>query len=154
MNCSNNISTHSCTSPTNDTDSIAGVTVKINVPYISHSNSTPNTEFKPLTKIESKKETKPKSALFVRLEAKPGQEEVVADLLRSFLPKAQQESGSIAWHALRFGPTTFGFFDTFIDEEGRETHLSGELAKIFKEKTQNILVTSPTNENIELLAVK
>jgi hypothetical protein len=49
-----------------------------------------------------------KFALFVRLEAKPGQEAAVADFLRSALPLANAESGTTAWFALKFGPSTFG----------------------------------------------
>ena len=69
-----------------------------------------------------------KFALFVRLEAKPGQEIAVADFLRSALPLANAESGTTAWFALKFGPSTFGVFDAFADEAGREAHLHGPIA--------------------------
>ena len=69
-----------------------------------------------------------KFALFVRLEAKPGQEAAVADFLRSALPLANAESGTTAWFALKFGPSTFGVFDAFADEAGREAHLHGQIA--------------------------
>ena len=49
-----------------------------------------------------------KLALFVRLEAKPGQEAALADFLASALPLANAESGTTAWFALKFGPSTFG----------------------------------------------
>lgn len=44
-----------------------------------------------------------KLALFVRLEAKPGQEAALADFLASALPLANAESGTTAWFALKFG---------------------------------------------------
>jgi len=45
-----------------------------------------------------------KFALFVRLEAKPGQEAAVAAFLASALPLANAELGTVAWFALQFGP--------------------------------------------------
>ena len=38
-----------------------------------------------------------KTALFVRLEAKPGKEEDVANFLKSGLPLAEQEPATLAW---------------------------------------------------------
>ena len=67
-------------------------------------------------------------ALFAELEAKPGKEDDVAELLRSALPMAQDEDGTNTWFALQMAPTTFGIFDTFSDEGGREAHLSGAIA--------------------------
>ncbi|MFI8607870.1 antibiotic biosynthesis monooxygenase, partial [Pseudomonas sp. NPDC077649] len=49
-----------------------------------------------------------KLALFVRLEAKPGQEAALADFLASALPLANAESGTTAWFALKFGPWWLG----------------------------------------------
>ena len=69
-----------------------------------------------------------KLALFVRLEAKPGQEAALADFLASALPLANAESGTTAWFALKFGPSTFGVFDAFADEAGRQAHLNGQIA--------------------------
>ena len=54
-----------------------------------------------------------KLALLVRLEAKPGKEKELGDLLAGALPMAQNESGTIHWFALRIGPSTYGIFDTF-----------------------------------------
>jgi hypothetical protein len=63
-----------------------------------------------------------KFALFVRLEAKPGQEAAVADFLAGALPLANAESGTTAWFALKFGPSTFGVFDAFADEARSPPH--------------------------------
>jgi len=59
-------------------------------------------------------------ALYVRLEAKPGREQAVADFLKGALPLVQQESATLTWYALRLDPRVFAIFDTFPDEEGRE----------------------------------
>ncbi len=70
-----------------------------------------------------------KCSLYVHLEAKPGKEQEVADFLVSALPLVNQEPQTTAWFALRMGPTTFGIFDAFPSEAGRDAHLSGEVAK-------------------------
>ena len=44
----------------------------------------------------------------------------LADFLASALPLANAESGTTAWFALKFGPSTFGVFDAFADEAGRQ----------------------------------
>ena len=70
-----------------------------------------------------------KVALFVRLEAKPGKEADVDSFLRSGLAVVQREPATTAWFALRLGPSTFGIFDAFADEAGRQIHLNGPIAK-------------------------
>ena len=93
-------------------------------------------------------------ALFVRLEAKPGQEDAVAAFLSSALPLANAESGTVSWFALQFGPSTFGVFDTFANEEGRQAHLSGPIAAALLANASSLLSSPPTIEEGDLLAVK
>ena len=69
-----------------------------------------------------------KLALFVRLEAKPGKEAALAEFLAGALPLANAEIGTVAWFALQFGPSTFGVFDAFATEDGRQAHLNGPIA--------------------------
>ena len=95
-----------------------------------------------------------KLALFVRLEAKPGKEAAVADFLAGALPLANAESGTTAWFALKFGPSTFGIFDTFADESGRQAHLGGPIAAVQIARAAALLSAPPTIEKIDLLAAK
>ena len=95
-----------------------------------------------------------KFALFVRLEAKPGQEAAVAAFLAGALPLANAELGTIAWFALQFGPSTFGVFDTFADEQGRQAHLRGPIAAALMANAAALLSTPPNIEKIDLLAAK
>ncbi len=67
-------------------------------------------------------------ALFVRLEAKPGKAKEVEDFLRGGLPIVQEKPATTAWFGIRLGPTTFGIFDAFPDEAGRQAHLAGRVA--------------------------
>ena len=73
-------------------------------------------------------------ALLVRLEAKPGKEQEVENLLRSGLSIVQSELETITWYAIRLGSSTFGIFDTFPSDTARNTHLSGQLAAILMAK--------------------
>jgi quinol monooxygenase YgiN len=93
-------------------------------------------------------------ALLARLEAKPGKEQQVADFLKSALPLAQAEPGTIRWYALQIGPSTFGIFDTFEDEAGRDAHLGGEIPKALMAHADELLAAPPVIEKVTLLAVK
>jgi quinol monooxygenase YgiN len=95
-----------------------------------------------------------KLALLARLEAKPGKEQEVANFLASALPLAEAESDTVEWFALKLGPSTFGIFDTFNDEKGREAHLSGKIAAALTAKASELLAKPPVIENVELLAAK
>jgi quinol monooxygenase YgiN len=95
-----------------------------------------------------------KLGLLARLEAKPGKEQEVAEFLKGGLALAEQEPGTVSWYALQLGPSTFGIFDTFEDEAGRDAHLSGPIAKALMEKAGELLAKDPVIEKVDLLAVK
>jgi len=95
-----------------------------------------------------------KFSILARLEAKPGKEKEVREFLKSALPLAQGEPGTIRWYALQIGPSTFGIFDTFETEEGRETHLNGPIAAALMANASSLLAKDPTLEKVDLLAVK
>lgn len=95
-----------------------------------------------------------KKSLLARLHAKPGKEEEVAAFLKSALPAAKAEEDTIAWYALRIDESTFGIFDTFADDGGRQAHLDGEIATALMEKADDLLAEPPQIEHVELLAVK
>jgi len=95
-----------------------------------------------------------KFALLARLEAKPGKEQEVADFIKSALPLARQEAETISWYALQIGPSTFGIFDTFENEEGRKAHLGGQIAAALMAKAPELLAIAPVIEQVDLLAVK
>jgi len=95
-----------------------------------------------------------KLALFVRLEAKPGKEAAVADFLATGLSLARQEATTPIWFALRLSPTTFGVFDAFHDEAGRQAHLSGPIAKALMAKAPELFASPPSIEPVEVLGLK
>jgi quinol monooxygenase YgiN len=93
-------------------------------------------------------------ALFVRLEAKPGKENEVAKFLDAGLAMAKQEPTTPLWFALRLGPSTFGVFDAFADEHGRQTHLNGPIAQALMAKAPELFTRAPTIEPVEVLGSK
>jgi quinol monooxygenase YgiN len=95
-----------------------------------------------------------KCGLFVRLEANPGKEAQVESFLREGLSMVQEETGTVAWFAIRLGPTTFGIFDVFPDEAWREAHLSGRVAAALMSKAPELFASSPVIEKLDVLASK
>lgn len=95
-----------------------------------------------------------KVALLVRLEAKPGKAEEVAKFLRGGLAIVQDEPATTAWFAIQLGPSTFGIFDAFPDEAGRQAHLSGRVAAALMAQAPELLAQSPVIEKVDVLAAK
>jgi quinol monooxygenase YgiN len=92
--------------------------------------------------------------LFVRLEAKPGKEKEVAAFLKQGLQLANQEKTTALWFSLRLGPATFGVFDAFADESGRQVHLNGPIAKALMAQAPDLLAVPPSIERLEILGAK
>src|ERR1043166_1040025 len=93
-------------------------------------------------------------ALFVRLEAKPGKEEEVESFLNSGLALVEEEPDTTAWFAIRVGPSTFGIFDAFPSESGRQAHLSGKVAAALMEKASDLFSEAPNIKKVDVLAAK
>ena len=93
-------------------------------------------------------------ALWVKLDAKPGKEGDLDAFLRSALPLVQAEPATLAWFAIRMGPSTFGIFDAFPNDAGRQAHLSGKVAAALMAKAPELLASSPSIEKVDLLAAK
>ena len=95
-----------------------------------------------------------KLALFASLEAKPGKEADVAAFLEAGLAMARAETTTPIWFALHLSPTTFGVFDAFHNEDGRERHLSGPIAQALMAKAPELFASPPRIDRIEVLGLK
>jgi quinol monooxygenase YgiN len=102
----------------------------------------------------TKASAKVRTALLVRLEAKPGKEAAVASFLEGGLPIVEQEPATITWYAIKLGPSTFGIFDTFPDETGRQAHLAGRVAAALMAQAPELLASAPTIDKVDILAAK
>lgn len=92
--------------------------------------------------------------LLVRLEAKAGKEAEVENFLKSGLALVQEEPDTISWFAIRMGPSTFGIFDAFPDDSGRQAHLAGKVAAALMAKAPELLDQPPVIEKVDVLAAK
>jgi quinol monooxygenase YgiN len=95
-----------------------------------------------------------KPGIFVRLEARTGMEPALAKFLEAGQALAEAEPATITWYALKFGPSTFGIFDTFPDEAGRQAHLAGRIAAALMAQAGELLSEPPAIEMVDVLAAK
>lgn len=95
-----------------------------------------------------------KEAIFVRLVAKPGQEEAVAKFLEGALPLVNAEPGTALWFAVRFDARTFAIFDAFADDAGRQAHLAGKVAEALMANADALLAEAPVIETPRIMAKK
>ncbi len=95
-----------------------------------------------------------KKALWVELNAKPGKENELEEFLKSAQPLAEREKDTVSWYAVKMSPSSFGIFDTFADDAGRQAHLNGEIAKALMSKGKELLANDPKIHQIDILASK
>ena len=92
--------------------------------------------------------------LFVRLEANPQRIDEVLALLRGARTLVDEEPATIAWFAIRLGPTTFGIFDAFPDEQGRQAHLAGRVASALRQRAPELFAEDPDIRRVDVIAAK
>src|SRR5260370_24570373 len=95
-----------------------------------------------------------KKALWAELNAKPGKEKEMEAFLTSAQPLAEREKDTVSWYAVKMSPSSFGIFDTFADDAGRQAHLNGEIAKALMSKGKELLASDPKIHQIDILASK
>ena len=91
--------------------------------------------------------------LLVRIEAKPGREADVEAFLNGGLELVLEEPATTAWFAIQLGPSTYGIFDVFPDDGGRDAHLNGKVAAALMENAGE-LYAEPALEKLDVLASK
>ncbi|MFF3757755.1 putative quinol monooxygenase [Streptomyces sp. NPDC002185] len=92
--------------------------------------------------------------LLARIEAKPEHAAQVQELLENALELARGETQTVTWYSFKLGPTTFGVFDTFDDEAGRQAHLNGPIAAALMDIAPTILAGAPDIQHVDVLAAK
>jgi quinol monooxygenase YgiN len=95
-----------------------------------------------------------KLAFFARFEAEPGKEDAVAKFLEKALELVKKEPTTINWHALRLSPNTFGVFDTFNNEDGRQRHLNGPVGQALMAAAPELFTSPPSIDPVEVLELK
>jgi quinol monooxygenase YgiN len=92
--------------------------------------------------------------LLALLEAKPGKGEELAAFLKQGRELAAAESGTVTWYAFKLSDTTYGIFDTFADEDGRQAHLNGQIPAALGQVAPDLLAQDPDIRLSDILAVK
>jgi quinol monooxygenase YgiN len=92
--------------------------------------------------------------LLVMLEAKPDRADALAAFLEQGRELAVAEQATVTWYAFKVDEVTYGIFDTFEAEAGREAHLAGEIAKALMAAAPDLLAKDPEIKRVDIVAVK
>jgi len=95
-----------------------------------------------------------KVGILLKVEAKPGKEQDVADFLKSATALVEEEPETINWYGFKINESTFGVFDTFPGEDGRKAHLAGKVAEALMKHAPDLLASPPVIEFVDILASK
>jgi quinol monooxygenase YgiN len=98
--------------------------------------------------------TMAKQAIWVMLKAKPGKEADVEAFLKQGAVMSKDEAQTVNWYGVKMAPGTYGVFDTFNDEEGRDAHLNGAIARALMAKAPELFSNEIRVEKMEILADK
>ena len=88
------------------------------------------------------------------LEAKPGKGDELGAFLQAGRALAAAEAGTVTWYAFKMGDTSYGIFDTFEGEEGRQAHLNGQIPVALGQIAPDLLATAPDIRTVDVIAVK
>jgi quinol monooxygenase YgiN len=78
----------------------------------------------------------------------------VASFLEGGRAIVDEEPDTVAWFAIRLGPSTFGIFDAFPDEGGRDAHLNGKVAEALMARADELFSQQPSIEKVDVIASK
>jgi quinol monooxygenase YgiN len=92
--------------------------------------------------------------LLALLEAKPGKGDELGAFLKQGRELAAAESATVTWYAFKLSDTTYGIFDTFAGEDGRQAHLNGEIPAALGKVGPDLLAKDPDIRTTDILAVK
>ena len=95
-----------------------------------------------------------KFGLLALLEAKPDKGADLATFLVAGRELALQEQGTVTWYAFKISDTTYGIFDTFEAEEGRQAHLGGQIPVALGQVAPDLLAAAPDIRTVDVIAVK
>ncbi|MCG6538623.1 hypothetical protein MCB86_00855 [Pseudomonas sp. KSR10] len=87
-----------------------------------------------------------RKAFYIHIEAIPGSEDQVVQMLRDILACVEQEPATGPWYGVRYSQTTFGVFEAFPNLAGRQAHVEGGGGKIFRDITRmNSILAYPAH---------
>jgi len=93
-------------------------------------------------------------AILATVKAKVGKEQAVEDFLKSALQLANEEEFTTVWFAIKIDASTFGIFDAFSNDAGRDAHLAGPIATALMANAEALLSEAPSIKKVDVLAAK
>jgi hypothetical protein len=91
--------------------------------------------------------------VLARFDAHPGLESEIERFFKEGLAIVEQQPATTRWFAFRLGPTTYGAFATFANEEDRTALLSTG-GPVSSQTHAELFARPPTFEMVELLEVR
>jgi quinol monooxygenase YgiN len=88
------------------------------------------------------------------LQAKPGKGEDLGKFLEGGRDLDAAEPGTVTWYAFKISDTTYGIFDTFDDDAGRQAHLNGQIPAALGQVADELLASAPDIRTVDVVAVK
>lgn len=80
-------------------------------------------------------------ATYIVLNAQPGKEQVLEQILTGAAAVIEEtEAKTLLWTSLKLNNSTFGIFDTFTDQSGRDAHFAGKVAAALKAQAEHLIV--------------
>ena len=97
-----------------------------------------------------------RKAFYILIEARPGREEDVLQMLRDIRACVEDEHATGPWYAVRHSPTTFAIFEAFPDIAGRDAHVAGAGGDIFRNlERMNLILARPAHvQKVDVLLCK
>jgi len=97
-----------------------------------------------------------RKAFFIQIEARPGQEEAVVQMLQDIRACVEAEPATGPWFAVRFSQSSFGIFEAFPDLAGRQAHVAGGGGDIFRDvsRMNAILAEAAKVHRVDVLISK
>jgi quinol monooxygenase YgiN len=96
----------------------------------------------------------PTLGVLALLEAKPGKGDDLGKFLKGGRDLAAAEQGTVTWYAFKITDTTYGIFDTFDQDEGRQAHLNGQIPAALGQVADELLAAAPNIRTVDVIAVK
>lgn len=85
-----------------------------------------------------------RKAFYIHIEAIPGKEDQVEQMLSDILACVEQEPATGPWFGVRYSQTTFGVFEAFPNLAGRQAHVEGGGGEIFRDvERMNAILAYP-----------
>jgi hypothetical protein len=95
-------------------------------------------------------------AFYILVEARPGKEDEVVQMLRDIRACVENEPATGPWFAVRHSLTTFAIFEAFPDIAGRNAHVAGGGGDIFRDiERMNAILGQPAHvQKVDVLLSK